>query len=145
MASAGTIIDENTTQENPASNISPATESVCPKGWTLPSRTEINAQRDNASFSPVLGGWYWIGSSYAKDTNAYWWSNETNFVGARRYILANNNNTLSTETGNRVGGFYVRCVVKKNTKTLSNLTYMQDMTPQTSFWTLVNGRSYDEV
>ena len=130
MASAGTIIDENTDSEHPATNTAPATESICPKGWTLPNGTQIDSNRNITSFSPVLGGAYGNGGLNNEDTRGYWWGS-TVYNGAVRYSLYYNGSSLHTGSqygGRRRNGFYVRCVVKKNTKTLSNLTYMQDMT-----------------
>ena len=122
IASAGTIIDENTTEENPVTNTNPAIESICPKGWTLPSKTQIDSQRNIASFSPVLGGDYGNGTLYNEDTRGYWWGS-TAYNGALRYDLGYNVSSLYTVNHRRHYGFYIRCVVKKNTKTLSNLTY----------------------
>ncbi|MBQ3441248.1 hypothetical protein IJG27_02980, partial [Candidatus Saccharibacteria bacterium] len=66
LASAGTIIDENTTSSNPAANTTAATESICPKGWTLPNKTQISSIGSSSGsttyisiFSPVPGGSYY--------------------------------------------------------------------------------------
>ena len=39
LATAGTIIDKNTASSSPATNTTKTTESICPKGWTLSSRS----------------------------------------------------------------------------------------------------------
>ncbi|MBQ3440921.1 hypothetical protein IJG27_01245, partial [Candidatus Saccharibacteria bacterium] len=109
LASAGTIIDENTTSSNPATNIDPATESICPKGWTLPSKTQIDSQRDVASFSPVLGGNYSTGNLYNGATRGYWWGSEA-YSAAWRYSLGYNGSSLSTTNRARQYGICVRCV-----------------------------------
>ena len=104
-----------------------ATESVCPKGWTLPSKTQIDGQRNINSFSPVLGGNYGSGTLHGKATYGYWWGSEA-YNGARRYLLYYNGSNLSLYTGHntREDGFYVRCVSEE--KTVTDLTYLQDMT-----------------
>ena len=109
LASAGTIIDENTTSGSPATNTNTATESICPKGWTLPNKTQIDSQRNIASFSPVLGGAYYDGTLYNEDTHGYWWGS-TAYNGARRYGLGYDGSSLYTNGYGRHGGFYVRCV-----------------------------------
>ena len=111
LATAGTIIDENTTSSNPADNMKQATESICPKGWTLPSKTQIDSQRDTSSFSPVLGGNYNNGTLNDENTRSYWWGS-TAYNGATRYSLNYNGSSLSTSIGGslRRNGFSVRCV-----------------------------------
>ena len=102
-----------------------ATESICPKGWTLPTTKQIDANRDTASFSPVLGGLYYNSTLNVESTNGYWWGS-TASNGARRYRLGYNGSSLSTNDGRRGSGFYVRCVSEE--KTVTDLTYLQDMT-----------------
>ena len=109
LATAGTIIDENTTQSTPATNTTKATESICPKGWTLPSKTQIDSQRDVASFSPVLGGYYSNGTLNNEATQGIWWGSEA-YVGATRYRLLYNDSSLSTGNSYRHSGRYIRCV-----------------------------------
>ncbi|MBQ3440702.1 hypothetical protein IJG27_00070 [Candidatus Saccharibacteria bacterium] len=109
LASAGTIIDENTTQSTPATNTIKATESICPKGWTLPNNTQIDSQRNIASFSPVPGGTYENGALNSKANHGLWWGSEA-YNGARRYGLRYNGSGLSTRYYARPFGHYVRCV-----------------------------------
>ena len=116
LASAGTIIDENTTSSAPATNTTKATESICPKGWTLPDKAQshsIGPDADSAtyipSFSPVLGGNYGNGTLYNEATHGYWWGSEA-YNGARRYALGYNGSILYTNNNSRHGGVYVRCV-----------------------------------
>ena len=43
-------------------------------------------------------------------------------------LYYDDNNSLNTNSGNfRYAGFYIRCVSEE--KTITDLTYMQDMTP----------------
>ncbi|MBQ3441558.1 hypothetical protein IJG27_04630 [Candidatus Saccharibacteria bacterium] len=102
-----------------------ATESVCPKGWTLPTIKQLDNNRDTTNFSPVLGGDYYNGTLNVGATRGYWWGSEA-YIGARRYNLRYDGSSLSTISGGRHDGFYVRCVSKE--KTVTDLTYLQDMT-----------------
>ena len=114
LASAGTIIDEDTSSSNPATNTTKATESICPKGWTLPNQTQIRSVYSDSAyvsnFSPVLGGTYGNGTLYDESTRGGWWGSET-YIGAARYRLVYDGSSLYTG-GNvrRHGGVYVRCV-----------------------------------
>ena len=127
LASAGTIVDENTTSANPASNIVTATESICPKGWTLPSKTQIDSQRSISNFSPILGGNYANGTLYNENTRGYWWGAESYSDATSRYSIVYTGSNLSTDHAGRRTGTYIRCVSEE--KTVTDLTYMQDMTP----------------
>ena len=113
LATAGTIMDINTSSSSPATNMTKATESVCPKGWTLPNLTQIAGNRNVASFSPVFGGGYSGSTLVNESTVGYWWGSEA-VNGTMRYYLRynSNGNYLSTGTDNRFVGFYVRCVQK---------------------------------
>ena len=107
-------------------NLNTATESVCPKGWTLPSKTQTDSQKDITSFSPVLGGHYSDGGTLYNDgTRGIWWGS-TAYNGAERYGLGYNGSSLYTRSGRRHNGIYVRCVSEE--KTVTDLTYLQDMT-----------------
>ena len=101
-----------------------ATESVCPKGWTLPSIKQIDSNRDVANFSSVLGGQYNNGTLNDETTRGYWWGSETK-SGAGRYRLGYTNGFF-TSNGIRYNGNYIRCVSEE--KTVTDLTYLQDMT-----------------
>ena len=117
VASAGTITGVD--------NTITATESICPKGWTLPNRRQINADFDIANFTPALGGIYNNGSLDNKDTNGTWWSSTALNGAARRYIRYDGSKLYTTLYGRYIGT-YIRCVSEE--KDVSDLTYMQDMT-----------------
>ena len=102
-----------------------ATESVCPKGWTLPTTKQIDNNRDITNFVPVLGGGYNSGTLYNKATYGRWWGSEA-YNGANRYFLYYHGNSLGTNGYSRRNGYYVRCVSEE--KTVTDLTYLQDMT-----------------
>ena len=116
LATAGTIIDKDTTSANPATNTDPATESICPKGWTLPNRTQTRSIGPDAgsityisNFFPVLGGDYYNGALYLEATRGYWWGSEA-YNGVSRYGLNYNVSSLYTSGNLRRSGRYIRCV-----------------------------------
>ena len=116
-ASAGTIFDVNTTTSNPATNTNRATETICPKGWTLPTvaqeRTIFGSDYLN-SFSPVLGGYYDSGNGKLNESiYGIWWTNEAQ-GGPRRNQLEYSQNNGILQRGNlgRAASAYIRCVQK---------------------------------
>ena len=116
LASADTIIDKDTASDNPAANTAKATESICPKGWTLPDATQTRSIGPNSgsttyvsSFSSVLGGGYINGTLSDEATRGRWWSS-TAYNGAVRYLLSYNGSSLHTGNYSRRSGLYVRCV-----------------------------------
>ena len=123
IASAGTIVNKNSSDNS--GNINTATESLCPKGWALPSAKQIDNNRDTINFSPVLGGYYANGTLYNEATRGGWWGSEA-YNGALRYGLNYDGSSLYTGNNVRRFGYYVRCVSEE--KTVTDLTYLQDMT-----------------
>ena len=131
-ATAGTI--KNSSSTDTTGTIVVATESVCPKGWTLPNLREsqrIGGEVDTyvSVFNPVLGGNYVNGVLSNIPNNGFWWSSEA-YNGATRYFLyyKSSNNILGVGYNTyRRSGLYIRCVSEE--KDVSDLTYMQDMTP----------------
>ena len=114
LASAGTIV--NVDSDDTTGNTTTAIESVCPKGWALPSLTQMRSIGPNSgsttyivSFSPVLGGYYGNGTLNDGITHGYWWGSEA-YSGARRYYLIYNGSSLYTGYRSRHNGYYVRCV-----------------------------------
>ena len=124
IASAGTIVNKNSSDTT--GNTNTAAESICPKGWTLPSVKQIDNNRSISEFSPVLGGYYDNGRLRNESTNGYWWGSTAYDNGARRYLLVYDGSSLSTSNYYRQYGRYVRCVSEE--KTVTDLTYLQDMT-----------------
>ena len=130
-ASAGTIKSSSASDTTGTTVIT--TESICPKGWTLPAKTQIDSLSGGSSsttyvgsFSPVLGGDYVNGTLYDESSRGIWWGS-TAYNGATRYPLSYNGSSLSTGGYGRNVGYYIRCVSEE--KDVSDLTYMQDMTP----------------
>ena len=115
LASAGTITG--------TSNTTNTAQSICPKGWTLPSTTQMNTIGSIAGgtgpetgsntyipeFSPVLGGHYANGSSYYEATIGLWWGS-TASTDHDRYCLYYNGSILYTDWAGRYFGRYIRCV-----------------------------------
>ena len=118
IASADTIIDENTDSDHPATNTATATESICPKGWTLPTVTQTRTIGPNSGsttyisiLSPVLGGDYMIGELKREDKYGYFW-NSTAASGSalKRNDLYYDGSILSNASKSRHSGAYIRCV-----------------------------------
>ena len=115
----------NKNSSDDTGNLNTATESICPKGWTLPNKKQLDNNRDTISFSPVRGGNYGRGSLYDENTRGYWWGSES-YNSKLRYALSYNGSNLYTDGNYRAVGFYIRCVSEE--KTVTDLTYLQDMT-----------------
>ena len=119
LATAGTIIDKDTTSTNPATNTNKATESICPRGWTLPDKTQTRSIAPDggsatyiSSFSPVLGGNYRNSALEDETVRGFWWGSEF-YDGARRYRLNYNGSSSllgNNNGGRRYDGYYIRCV-----------------------------------
>ena len=123
IASAGTIT--NKSNSDTTGNFNTATESVCPKGWTLPSKKQQDNNRDTTNFTPVLGGGYSVGVLSNESTHGLWWGSDASSSARRRYLEYRDGN-LYTTVASRHSGIYVRCVSEE--KTVTDLTYLQDMT-----------------
>ena len=122
----------NKSSSDDTGNTNTATESLCPKGWTLPSTKQINSIGNNtatyvSALSPVLGGHYDNTNLNHKSNYGFWWGSEE-FSDANRYYLSygGTNRGLYTNYYRRHNGFYIRCVSEE--KTVTDLTYLQDMT-----------------
>ena len=104
-ASAGTVCDY-TTEQN-------ASQSICPKGWKLPTRTQFNAIARNSSystaFSPVYSGYYNYGSLRNTGSWGCWWS-ATAANSSRQYNLFYSGGSLSINSQSKYIGYSVRCI-----------------------------------
>ena len=130
-ASAGTI--KNSSSSDTTGTTIVATESICPRGWTLPTNTQTRSIGPDSgstahvsSFSPVIGGHYNNGTLRDESTLGYWWGSTASNT-ALRYGLSYDGSNLQTNSLGRRLGIYIRCVSEE--KDVSDLTYMQDMTP----------------
>ncbi|MBQ3263761.1 hypothetical protein IJH06_01470, partial [Candidatus Saccharibacteria bacterium] len=101
-ASAQTVCD-NATSEN-------ANSDICPKGWRLPSYSEMDnvkgAARSNWKF---YAGNYYSGSLTYASKRSYWWS-ATVYSAASQYGLNYRSSSLSNGSYDKCYGFFVRCV-----------------------------------
>ena len=124
IASAGTIVNKNSSDDS--GNLNTAAESVCPKGWTLPTTKQIDSNRDTTNFNPVLGGYYSNGTLNNEATRGRWWGSEASNSAAGYLLHYGGPDTLASQSYIRYGGLYIRCVSEE--KTVTDLTYLQDMT-----------------
>ena len=124
MASADTI--KNSSVSDTTGNMDIATESICPKNWTLPTTKQMNSNRDILIFSPNLGGVYYNGTLYNESIHSGWWGSQAE-NSARRHALLYEEDILKIDYYGRRTSMYIRCVSEE--KDVSDLTYMQDMTP----------------
>ena len=100
-ASAGTVCSQ--TQAN-------ATQDICPKGWRLPTRSEISGITSYSSaFSPVYSGFYGNGSLNNTGSRGYWWSATAN-DSRNQSNLYYYSGSLDTSIDNKRYGFSVRCI-----------------------------------
>ena len=104
-ASAGTVCSSSSTKD--------ATQSICPKGWKLPTRAQSDAIAVNSSyssaFSPVYSGYYIDGSLSNTGSVGLWWS-ATAYNSNSQDILGYDYGSLNTVTGYKHNGLSVRCV-----------------------------------
>lgn len=103
-----------------AGSDSEATESICPSGWKLPSRSEALAMAtaldsNFAIFKPVFGGRYY-NKTLTETNRGQWWTStyydSTSAIGRGRYSLSiiNGTSNLYTSGYERVNNNYVRCI-----------------------------------
>ncbi|MBR3270121.1 hypothetical protein IKG07_02640 [Candidatus Saccharibacteria bacterium] len=97
-----------------------ATESICPRGWKIPSYTEGSTIANNATyttlFNPSLGSNYHNGSIDPRVRGIWWFSTAYN-ASNRRYIyreIGQNNNNLNPAGSDGLFGLglYLRCIAK---------------------------------
>ena len=101
-ASAGTVCSSSSAQD--------ATQDVCPKGWRLPTRNEMNGITSyKDAFSLVLSGYYMNGSLYDAGSYGYWWL-ATAHNSINQYRLSYSGSSLNTYGGNKTNGLSVRCI-----------------------------------
>ena len=88
-----------------------ATQSICPKGWRLPTRTEQDGITSYVSaFSPVYSGFYFNGRINDTGSSGYLWS-ATAYDSDHQYSLYYNGSSLETiNSDNKYYGNSVRCI-----------------------------------
>ncbi|MBQ6410093.1 hypothetical protein IJI18_02445 [Candidatus Saccharibacteria bacterium] len=124
-ASAGTITG--------SSNTIDASSDVCPRGWRMPTQIEQNAlvtaiSSDTSMFSPITGGFYSGGNLNSNINRGLFWASTAGGDADRPALRYDGDDGFKTGFSyNRYIGFYLRCIL--DTRTLSDITYMQEMTP----------------
>ncbi|MBQ3292991.1 hypothetical protein IJG93_01615 [Candidatus Saccharibacteria bacterium] len=101
-----------------ASSTTTATQSICPKGWTLPSEVQIDSIGGTLPgsstyvpiFSPILGGYYYHGMLYSESTYGFWWGNAAHNGAARHVLRYDGSNLYTGNNYYRSDGSYIRCV-----------------------------------
>ena len=112
-ASAGTVCNDTMKQD--------ATQDICPKGWRLPTRDEMNGITSSVSaFSPVYSGLYSEGSLIETGSYGHWWSATAyDSFSPYQYILYyNSSGSLVTNVNTKFFGYSVRCI-RSNPGTLT--------------------------
>ena len=102
-ASAGTNCQTSSTVNT--------TYDICPKGWRLPTNSEMSGIASYSSaFSPVLSGYYYNGTLSGTGSYGYWWS-ATAYSSYIQYSLVYTGSSLDTNYGYYKNfGFSVRCI-----------------------------------
>lgn len=98
---------------------SQSTQSICPKGWTLPSQSQfqalINSGLDGTNFmqSPyylLRGGYLGNSSLYSAGSAGYYWSSTPNGSNIALYLTFNSGYLNINGYYERYHGFSVRCM-----------------------------------
>ena len=104
-ASAGTVCSQTYVD---------ASQSICPAGWTLPTRTQFDAIAGDSSyssaFSPVYSGFYNLGSLGNTGAAGSWWSANAYSSGYQYNLFYNSGSLYTSNYNDKRLGFSVRCV-----------------------------------
>ena len=131
-ASAGTI--------SGSTNSSNAQYDICPAGWRLPtggssgefqalyaeynSNALMRASIENSGAAFALAGSFYSAAPANQGSNGYYWSSTRSIDEGMYRLSLNTSNVYPASSSYRSYGIAIRCVLK--TKTISDLTYMQD-------------------
>ena len=108
-ASAGTACSSSSAQN--------ATQDICPKGWRLPTGSEMDGITSYVSaFSPVYSGNYNGSSLSDTGSSGYWWSASVRF--GHQLSLRYSSGSLNASLNDKYRGFSVRCI-RSNPGTLT--------------------------
>jgi len=121
-----------------------ATQDICPAGWRMPTggasgeyqalytAYSSNVANFQAALSTPLSGFFdGSGTASYRGSYGYFWSS-TRYNGNYMYLLGVRSSTVDPQNHDGVGrgnGFSVRCVLN-DTRTISDITTMQEMNPQ---------------
>jgi uncharacterized protein (TIGR02145 family) len=106
---------------------------ICPKGWRLPTKTETDSILSYPSAFNTIGGGYYNSGSEKYPDSAYWWTSTSKSTTQRETLRWNYQDSGVLDHADnpyRYNGIYTRCILKNTSKTISSLTYMQDITPE---------------
>ena len=110
-ASAGTVCNDATTEQD-------ATQDICPRGWRLPTLYEMSGVTSYVSaFSPVYSGAYVHGSLISTGSSGFWWSATADSRAYQHYLFYSSG-SLNTNSSPKSFGFSVRCI-RSNLGTLT--------------------------
>ncbi|MBR3270232.1 hypothetical protein IKG07_03235 [Candidatus Saccharibacteria bacterium] len=107
-----------------------ASHDICPKGWRLPMISEqIGILSYASEYNPVVGGYYYNSNIYTTNAGKYWSSTVSD--STHFYYMGYDGNSMVAGSNDftRDSGIFARCILN-DTRTLSDITYMQDMNPQ---------------
>jgi uncharacterized protein (TIGR02145 family) len=108
------------------------TEDICPKGWKIPSAAEYNnlhasyTNLQKSAFKATFANIYRNGA-YMGGQGGYLWTSDVYDSGKAYYINYNGLAYINNYELGKSVGLPIRCVMK--TTSTSELTYMQDVTP----------------
>ena len=97
---------------------SQSTQSICPKGWTLPSRSQFQTLIDNglsgsnfmnAPYYLLRGGYLYDSSLDGAGSAGFYWSS-TPYGSSSAYVLGFDSGGVDAYGARRYGGRSVRCV-----------------------------------
>ena len=95
-----------------SSNSTESSQSICPKNWKIPSRSQFTGITSYSSaFSPVTGGNYSDGA-LDNSNEGYWWSSTANSDTGRYALSYISGSLASSNAGNRFNGLWIRCVAR---------------------------------
>lgn len=97
-----------------------AAQSICPKGWRLPTNDEHKGITSYALQYNTVGGGYYYNKAKSSPANGYWWSTTANDATDRYDLYYNGSTLAATSDYTRYGGFYVRCVLDKTMQSVDD-------------------------
>lgn len=89
-----------------------ATRSVCPKGWRLPTKAELNTLYGLIDeFKSTKPGSYYGGSSHGMGSDGNWWASTAEDATYRNFLVYNSTGQFVYRY-DRYNGYSVRCVAE---------------------------------